>query len=133
MNRLLLHCWPMLAAVFGCLPATAKMQQAEQTGESGPPPAPASAPCLRTYCGAISAIAEPAAAGVVPAAPTRPSWQRGGAREWDEQMGARRPAEQYNCLLSAGFGGQLKLHGYRGVKLFGQTHTVSRSGGGVAQ
>ncbi|PWF55513.1 hypothetical protein [Massilia glaciei] len=36
--------------------------------------------------------------------------------------------EDHSCLLSVGFGGELRSHGYQGLKLLGQTRTLSRPG-----
>ncbi len=128
MNRRFLRCWPLLAGVFGILPAAAQLQQASERTS-----APHPVPCLRAYCGVVAAIAEPAPAGGVLALPVQQQWQRAGASEWDQHMGRQRPAESYQCLLSAAVGGELTVGGYRGVALFGQTRTLRRAGTGAAQ
>jgi hypothetical protein len=61
-------------------------------------------------------------------------------RDWDAHMARTRDAqlqaintssvrpeqhEDYNCLLSVGFGGELKMGGYRAVRALGATRTLS--------
>jgi hypothetical protein len=68
-------------------------------------------------------------------APTRAErdWDAHMARTRNSQLAAinsssMRPEdhEDYNCLLSVGFGGELKVGGYRAVRALGSTHTLSR-------
>lgn len=47
------------------------------------------------------------------------------SRAWKDHMVVRENAEDYNCLLSFGIGGELKAGGYAGTRLFGRTLTLS--------
>jgi hypothetical protein len=47
------------------------------------------------------------------------------SRAWQDHMNVRENAEDYNCLLSFGIGGELKSGGYAGTRLFGKTLTLS--------
>jgi hypothetical protein len=47
------------------------------------------------------------------------------SREWKDNMYVRENAEDYNCLLSFGIGGELKSGGYAGTRLLGRTLTLS--------
>jgi hypothetical protein len=47
------------------------------------------------------------------------------ARTWNDHMAVRQNAEDFNCLLSFGVGGELKAGGYAGTRLFGRTLTLN--------
>ena len=47
------------------------------------------------------------------------------SRAWKDNMVVRENAEDYNCLLSFGVGGELKAGGYAGTRLFGRTLTLN--------
>ncbi len=49
----------------------------------------------------------------------------GASRAWKDNMVVRENAEDYNCLLSFGIGGELKAGGYAGTRLFGRTLTLN--------
>ncbi|HAT33733.1 MAG TPA: hypothetical protein DCW29_23690 [Janthinobacterium sp.] len=56
--------------------------------------------------------------------------KRSGEREWKDNMMSRDgAAEAYDCALSVGIGGDLSTSGYKGLRLFGKTHTLSRPDG----
>lgn len=115
-----LHCLPLLAALFTAAPASA---QAPEQAHKGP------TVCLRVHCGDLgekAAIAPPVVAA-------KPRWERSDERDWQEHMSPRAQAEDYNCLLSVGFGGELRAHGYQGARMFGQTRTLNLRGQQGAQ
>lgn len=104
--------WPLLCGLCLARPALAQAP-------------PSAAPCLRAYCGSL---AEPSGAALLKSgAAARPpaNWQPSGERDWNSHIGARERGEDYHCLLSFGFGGELRAYGYRGVRLLGQTRTVA--------
>ncbi len=131
MKQGILPWWLLLAGGLGCLPAGAQTSLPDLHGDIATAPVPP--PCLRAYCGSNAALLEPAASGGVLTAPAQQNWHGAAASDWKEHIGKGKQGEDYNCLLSMGFGAQLGSQGYRGVRLFGRTHTVSRPAGKVAQ
>lgn len=116
------HWWPLLAVLLAAAPAVA--QSLESLDKAGKP----ATICLRAHCGDLGekAVAAP------PVAIAKPRWERPDDRDWQDHMSPRAQAEDYNCLLSVGFGGELRAHGYQGVKMFGQTRTLSLRGSKAA-
>lgn len=53
----------------------------------------------------------------------------GAKSEWRNNMVARNNQENLDCPLSFGIGGDLGAKGYKGLRLFGTTHTLSRPAG----
>jgi hypothetical protein len=125
--------WPLMAGLLVTLSADAQSLEDSVAGESARKAAPAPALCSRAYCGDVAAFAEQAAANVAPTMHARASWHRSGEREWKDYMPMREGREDYNCLLSAGFGGELRSHGYQGMKLLGQTRTLNLPGDKAAK
>lgn len=48
------------------------------------------------------------------------------ARDWKQHTFTRDNAEDYNCALSFGIGGELKSGGYLGARAMGQTLNLNR-------
>ena len=123
--RIVIHAGALLAAGFLSLSAAAQttapvvriadnwaMAGAEASGHSVQEPAPTVgklAPQVREA---------PAALALKEIAPS-PS------RTWNDHMAVRQNAEDFNCLLSFGVGGELKAGGYAGTRLFGRTLTLN--------
>lgn len=131
MTPIELRWWPLLAGMLCGLPATAQSEDGMagvRAGAAAAAAAASAAPCLRAYCGDLAEPAERPAADARPAAMSRANWQRSGEREGKALAFVRGQAEDYNCLLSAAIGGELRADGYQGFKLFGQTRTLNLRG-----
>ncbi len=120
MKPSLIHCWPLMGALLATLPADAQSLEHDGARKKAP------APCYRAYCGDPGTLSERPAAGALTAAPSPANWQRSDARDWNEHMNTGVDEEDFSCLLSVGFGGELRAHGYQGLKLLGQTRTLNR-------
>lgn len=99
------------------------------------------APCGKALCGTVvkvlfdRAMAGPGADGagvpVTPGAATRSplgmtilsEFKPAGNAEWKGRVFNRSNGETYDCIMSMAVGGELKLHGYKVLRLFGQTQT----------
>lgn len=123
-NPIKLSWWPLL---FGVLAAQHGVAQPLETV------APSAAPCLRAHCGSLAEPQPRPTVAINKAEPAARSLPSSGARDWTYHIGAREQGEQYNCLLSVGFGGELRSNGYKGIRLLGQTRTLNLSGGRDSQ
>lgn len=88
----------------------------------------AKSPCLRAYCGNPATLAPAPASQPTLAQRATKDLQRSANQEWDEHVSTREHDEDYNCLLSFGFGGELRANGYQGARVLGQTRTLRLSG-----
>jgi hypothetical protein len=133
MKPTLMRWWPLMAGMLLAMSADAQLREDTVAGESARKAAPAPSPCYRAYCSDVGALAERPAAKLAPTLLAKASWQRSGEREWKDHMSTREHGEDYNCLLSVGFGGELRSEGYQGLKLLGQTRTLSLRGDKAAK
>lgn len=85
---------------------------------------PAAAPCLRAHCVDLAALVDRSAAMSTPRVFIKARGEEASEREASERMAGRERAEDYNCLLSVGFNGELLAHGYQGFKALGHTWTT---------
>ena len=83
----------------------------------------AAAPCLRAHCVDPAVLRERSPAMSAPRVVVKAGGEPSNEREAFARMAGREQAEDYNCLLSAGFGGELRAHGQRGFKALGHTWT----------
>ncbi len=88
--------------------------------------------CMRPPADAIP-TARPATVALYGKSAVRPDLLRdpdaGAESEWRNNMVARNNQENLDCPLSFGIGGDLSAKGYKGLRLFGATHTLSRPAG----
>lgn len=98
--------------------------------------------CGEALCGTVvkvfanNAMEKPGAAP----ADTRPAlglkilkdFKASGKDEWRGYIYNRENGETYDCVMSLAVGGDLKVHGYRGLRMFGKTQTWTRLAAGGA-
>lgn len=48
-------------------------------------------------------------------------------KEWKGRLYNRENGETYDCILSLAVGGDLNVHGYKGMRMFGKTLTWTRA------
>ncbi|RZL39679.1 MAG: DUF2147 domain-containing protein [Rubrivivax sp.] len=81
---------------------------------------------------AMSSDAQPAKQGMVILSDFTPSASETGpdgqrlTTEWRGRIFNRENGKTYDCLMSVGPGGELKLHGYVGLPVFGRTQAWQR-------
>ena len=112
----------VLAGVFIAASAGAAANDDAVLG-SAPAALPATAPCLRAHCVDLAVLVDRSPAMSAPRVFVKAGGKPPGEREAPARMAGREPAEDYSCLLSVGFGGELRAHGQRGFKALGHTWT----------
>jgi hypothetical protein len=112
----------VLPAVF--IAASAAAATNDNAGlVSAPVALPAAAPCLRAHCVDPAVLVERSPAMSAPRVLVKAGGEPASERGASARMAGREQAEDYNCLLSVGFGGELRAHGQRDFKALGQTWT----------
>lgn len=84
----------------------------------------ASAPCLRAQCVDLSALADRSAELSKPRVFVKADRAAVSERGAFVRVNERVQAEDYNCMLSVGFSGEVHAHGFQGFKALGHTWTT---------
>lgn len=134
MKRILKHALPLLAGAVVSLSASA--QEGVWLTQSGNLEVEI-APCGKALCGTV--VKEIARNTMSPGVDqafkdTRPAlgmkilqdFTAADDKEWKGHIYNRENGETYDCILSLAVSGELKVHGYKGVRLFGKTQTWTR-------
>ena len=134
MKRILKHALPLLAGAIVSLSASA--QQGTWLTQSGNLEVEI-APCDQALCGTVvKEIASRSMSGDLDKAfkDTRPAlgmkilqdFTTSDEKEWKGHIYNRENGETYDCILSLAVSGELKVHGYKGLRMFGRTQTWTR-------
>ncbi len=94
------------------------------------------APCADAFCGTVvKVLTERAMSGPgVVLKDTRPAlgmklltdFKSSDGKEWKGRIYNRENGETYDCILSMAITGELKVHGYKGLRIFGKTQTWTK-------
>lgn len=94
------------------------------------------APCGAALCGTVvrvlvdRAMAGPGTTAGKPSAALGikilRDFKPASGAEWKGHIFNRENGETYDCIMSMAVGGELKLHGYKFLRMFGQTQTWTR-------